>query len=636
MLLAEKDNLTHLTQIPRITNALVLDLHDLYASQPQQCTYRKFVQWLVRLYGDAWPKDNPPTVKAITLSVRRLLARKDKLKKLRSSIEKDQRISEFMDESYALPAIFQVKQEIHKCSTVDSTSSGDAYLLSYDSSSELEFLKSVCNGDLSQQLTRLKIESESLRGNDNSIKVLREKMYFLHRNTKKKLGRRDKAISEQTDRIDKQKSDLDKLYKKVSQMESQVQQLKKDKDRLRHRVVYWWTKSHFLKSSSEESEIQEIIENQQQISTLKVDLRNLEEDNIELRNQLEEVTSSTENEIETFHKGRFNDDIRSCCYQLLSLNVGVRNVGPVIHTVLTSLAHKSVSRLPSHSALCRMITEGLSIAEMQLGEKLTEEGNDNFTLQTDGTTKYWQHYSTFDIATEDGTYTLGLRHVFSGSAQDTLDTLKEILEDLDVVQEKVGGVKVSNTIVAKLKNTMSDCHAAEKLFNVLLADYRTEILPHVVYGWSEASDTEKGILTRMNNFFCGLHFIVGLAECAEATLKLWEETHELAATGKSSGTQRLVRTACKSFHTRGSQQAGCSTQFRTYLRSRGIEKIPLAAFRGNRFNILFYDAAGIYFLKQHMFLYLTTSHGSLNQLLQAVLLDLQVPNTLQVRFCGIM
>jgi E1A/CREB-binding protein len=172
---------------------------------------------------------------------------------------------------------------------------------------------------------------------------------------------------------------------------------------------------------------------------------------------------------------------------------------------------------------------------------------------------------------------------------------------------------------------MSDCHAAEKLFNVLLADYRTEILPHVVYGWSEASDTEKGILTRMNNFFCGLHFIVGLAECAEATLKLWEETHELAATGKSSGTQRLVRTACKSFHTRGSQQAGCSTQFRTYLRSRGIEKIPLAAFRGNRFNILFYDAAGIYFLKQHMFLYLTTSHGSLNQLLQAVLLDLQVP-----------
>ena len=159
----------------------------------------------------------------------------------------------------------------------------------------------------------------------------------------------------------------------------------------------------------------------------------------------------------------------------------------------------------------------------------------------------------------------------------------------------MGGAKVSSAIISKLKNTMSDRHAAEKLFNNLLADYRAEILPHIVFGWAEASKTEKEILIRMNNFFCGLHFVVGLAECAEATLKFWEEAHDLPTNGNSSGTQRLVRTACKSFHARGSQQAGCSTQFRAYLRNKAIDKIPLAAFRGNRFNILFYDAAGIYF-----------------------------------------
>ena len=87
------------------------------------------------------------------------------------------------------------------------------------------------------------------------------------------------------------------------------------------------------------------------------------------------------------------------------------------------------------------------------------------------------------------------------------------MEDLDIVQDKLGGMKVSNTIVLKLKNTMSDCNAAEKLFNELLADCRVEVLPHVATGLSEASNTEKEILTRMNNFFCGLHFIVGLAEC---------------------------------------------------------------------------------------------------------------------------
>ena len=57
--------------------------------------------------------------------------------------------------------------------------------------------------------------------------------------------------------------------------------------------------------------------------------------------------------------------------------------------------------------------------------------------------------------------------------------------------------------------------------------------------------------------------------------------------------------------------------------------MPLAAFQGNRFNILFYDGAGVYFLREHMTKYLTTAHGSaLNLLLQAVLADLKVPQYL--------
>ena len=257
---------------------------------------------------------------------------------------------------------------------------------------------------------------------------------------------------------------------------------------------------------------------------------------------------------------------------------------------------------------------------MQLREKLSEDVQQHLTLQTDGTTKFGKHFATFDIATESGSYTLGLRLVLSGSAQNTLDTLKEILDDLHYVQEQMGGSAVSSTVISKLKNTMSDRHAAEKLFNELLAEYRAEILPDVVCGWADANECERVQFTRMNNFFCGLHFIVGLAECADATLKLWEEAQELPASGKSSGSQR--RTACKGFHSRGSQQAGCSVQFQSYLSNQGI---PLAAFRGNRFNILFYDAAGVYNLRLHMMHYLTTSHGSLNLLLQSILSDLKVP-----------
>ena len=69
---------------------------------------------------------------------------------------------------------------------------------------------------------------------------------------------------------------------------------------------------------------------------------------------------------------------------------------------------------------------------------------------------------------------------------------------------------------------------------------------------------------------------------------------------KESGTVRLVRTACNSIHRRGSQKAGVHIYFAQYLRDRGIDTLPLAAFHGNRLNIVFYDAAGIYYLHEEL------------------------------------
>ena len=95
----------------------------------------------------------------------------------------------------------------------------------------------------------------------------------------------------------------------------------------------------------------------------------------------------------------------------------------------------------------------------------------------------------------------------------------------------------------------------------------------------------------MNNFFCGLHFLVGLADAAEATLKAWEATLEDddGMEKQSSGVQHLIRTACKAFHHHGSEQAGCSTHFRAFLRRQGISKVPLAAFVGkHRVRVRYY------------------------------------------------
>ena len=203
------------------------------------------------------------------------------------------------------------------------------------------------------------------------------------------------------------------------------------------------------------------------------------------------------------------------------------------------------------------------------------------------------------------------------------------MDDIDSVQLAIGKNAVSGKIVSKLKNTMSDRHSAEKLFNEMVQDYRSEILPTIAENWNEMTEIKKEQLAQMNNFFCGLHFIVGLADAAEETIKLWESQYTCKEGLSSSGTQRLVRTACKAFHHRGSQQCGSSTLFRTYLRKQGIHKIPLAQFAGNRFNVLFYDAAGVYYLRSHIINFIETVHGGqANRLLHSVLGDLKEPTYL--------
>ena len=134
----------------------------------------------------------------------------------------------------------------------------------------------------------------------------------------------------------------------------------------------------------------------------------------------------------------------------------------------------------------------MTAAQAQLGEELIKS-DCPLTLQTDGTTKVGDHFATYDVktATDEQPYTLGLHHIFSGSAIDTLDTFKEILEDIDNVQKAIGKDAVSSELVVKIKNTISDRHSAEKKFNDLLRNYRTDLLLTVIENWDKMTSEEK-------------------------------------------------------------------------------------------------------------------------------------------------
>ena len=105
----------------------------------------------------------------------------------------------------------------------------------------------------------------------------------------------------------------------------------------------------------------------------------------------EEMQSKIEDgKIETqVHSQLYTDNVRQCCLELLSMNVGIQQVDPVIRSVLKNIAGMEVDKLPKPASLVRMLTELKCLLYQQIADEL--QGCENITLHADGTSKFGQH-----------------------------------------------------------------------------------------------------------------------------------------------------------------------------------------------------------------------------------------------------
>ena len=130
-----------------------------------------------------------------------------------------------------------------------------------------------------------------------------------------------------------------------------------------------------------------------------------------------------------------------------------------------------------------------------------------------------------------------------------------------------------------------------------------------------------------------------MADVSSSTLLQWELTHFEGTVGAAalfgsttrqseSGIVRLVRTACKALCKHGSEQSGVYQPFTAFLATNSIKKNPLVSFRGNRFNIVFYDAGALYYISEQVVRFFNEVWQTPNQLLKAVHSDIRVPELL--------
>ena len=296
--------------------------------------------------------------------------------------------------------------------------------------------------------------------------------------------------------------------------------------------------------------------------------------------------------------------------KLVSLNVSVNKVNDVIKAVLSSLTEKNVTkiRLPSDGARKRIMEEALVLAQLQVIEEM-KNGVDGYTgncLHGDGTTKYSRHFQNFQITTKSGK---SLSFGFSEVADsDAATVLKTFVNDIDDLCDVLDGDKKKNIalLVTSIKNTMSDLGPVNPLFNALLKAYREELLPEVKDNWNELNESQQSELKEMGNFFCKLHLLSNFATETDKYLKDFENLvtlddyeKQFAFNTKESSPTQLVRIACKAFHVRGSDECGVASHFNAYLRTKEVSSY-FQSFIGNRFNILYYNAAALHFHKDEV------------------------------------
>ena len=563
------------------------------------------VQHLINLH-DMSSIDPRPSRTAYSYIIKNIMKQFSNVQKSKSRLSSEC-YSAFMDQPVVFPKVKPVQKQHHK--SADSNTSDTYAVVAHNLAKELH--------QVQEEKMLVTCKYQKLKKVKASKKLLKKYRTKLKEKNKELLQQKKFHMKEALylkKKISQRGASLKRSYSKMSYLTAQKVKLQQ-----KHETV----QKQLDTINSECSEVHD------QLNASTNETKDTLDENNWLREMVqEEVTTK-------FPNGQYTDDMKECVMSLLTHNVPTGQVSAVISAVM-KLACRKASDLPSKSTVNDWNVMRLILAQKQIGEILPSQSN--LGLLSDETSKFGKKVEGFHASDSDGRlYVLGLREITTKSGQDTLSTFQQILRDIDDVSHNA--TDVAKKILVNITCTMSDRASTQIKFNELLEAYRQEVLPSTIENYAQLTDAQRLSLGKLCNFFCGLHALVHLAEVASTALKesdkgFFADKSPILdgsfSKGNESGAVRLIRTASKAVAQGGDEKSGCHGSYMEYMRphlkANGFYSLPLEPFRGNRFNIVFQNAASLFYLAEHLTSFL--NGNATNRLLQAVLFDLKVPEYL--------
>ena len=130
-----------------------------------------------------------------------------------------------------------------------------------------------------------------------------------------------------------------------------------------------------------------------------------------------------------------------------------------------NLAGTKISDFPSAGLLSQMLVELRQISHLQVASSVADtEYTTIFCSHSDGTSKHGISYQlSYQIATADDVFSIGMVEMKSSTAQHVFETLKQVLGDIDQVACQGGYTNVAKPLVRNMKSTMSNRCAVPKV-----------------------------------------------------------------------------------------------------------------------------------------------------------------------------
>ena len=356
-----------------VKNGLMLELYEI-----QRCgslSWTAYGSWVQSLLDS-----DSVCPKAVRQKVVRLHSR---LVKLQKTPDLAGEVGELLQEPFLLQSTAEIRSKpVQKKRTVKEAAIVHEALSTVNKqlASELAISQTMCV----QQESELALK-------DTQLEDMKQKLSeFKPHNIRRRLQRKDSKIAEQ-------KENIRRLEKEVKESH------RASTKRIQSRANYYQKKCMDLQEFEEEETCKHCSELEQENAELKQQLLDLKEANAQL---LDELNHLQTRKVTTFVDGKYTDSVRICVMELLSRNVGIRQVEPVIRAVM-KMCKVNCDRLPQHTAIDDMLVESRSLCQIQLAEALTDSTNN--TLHSDGTSKFGHKYTGFQVSTLEGSLSLGLQ-----------------------------------------------------------------------------------------------------------------------------------------------------------------------------------------------------------------------------------